>query len=202
MRLQVILPTVEGAVEQAPQQCHWCGSGRVHRWQRVNKPLRDTRVEQVAAQRWHCRACRRTFRVYPRGVTARQSSQRLQGTAVMLYLLGLSYGAVALALSALGHPLAKTTVYYAVQAAGERVPGLRRSRALSGVSGVAAGAQTKPQTLPLTPALGADLTSVRVKGKWVPLGVTVDDVTGQVLTPDTLSGEDAATLEAWLSPIA
>jgi len=45
----------------------------------------------------------------------------------MLYVLGLSYGAVELVLDALGYPLSKTAVYYAVQAAGEGVPGLRRA---------------------------------------------------------------------------
>ena len=192
MRLQIILSGVEATVQQAPTHCRWCESTRVIWWQTVVKPLRDTRVAQVEAQRWHCRACGRTFRVYPVGVSARQGSQRLFGAAVMLYLLGLSYGAVALALSALGHPLAKTTVYYAVQAAAERVPGLKRSGALGGV-------QTPPRT---TAALGADLTSVRVKGKWLPLGIAVDDLTGQVLSIDALTGEDAATLVEWITPIA
>jgi transposase-like protein len=206
MRLQVILPAVASRVEQTPTACRWCGSRRVHAWQTVAKPLRDTRLDQVEAERWHCQACGRTFRVYPQGVSARQSSQRLQGTAVMLYLLGLSYGAVALALTALGHPLAKTTVYYAVQSAAERVPKRRRSGAVSGVktSGQTDRTATSPATpgIPAIPALGADLTSVRVKGQWLPLGVTVDDLSGAVLSIDALSGEDAATLEAWLTPIA
>jgi hypothetical protein len=34
------------------------------------------------------------------------------------------------------------------------------------------------------------------------LGLTVDDVSGLVLTVDGLSGEDAATLEEWMGPIA
>ena len=44
---------------------------------------------------------------------------RLKGLAVLLYIMGVSYGAV-------GHAMSKTAVYNAVQAAGERVPGLRR----------------------------------------------------------------------------
>lgn len=106
--------------------------------------------------------------------------------AVLLYLLGLSYGAVTLALSAFGYPWSKTSVYDAVQAAA-RVPGRRREAVFNGVR---------------TPALAGDLTSVRGKGKWQPLGVTVDDVSGQVLTIDALSGEDAATLQAWMALIA
>ena len=140
--------------------------------------------------------------MYPVGVSARQGSQRLFGAAVMLYLLGLSYGAVALALGALGHPLAKTTVYYAVQAAAERVPGLKRSAALGGVQ-TSQTSQTAPHApTRSTAALGADLTSVRVKGKWLPLGLAVDDVTGQVLSSDALTGEDTATLVEWITPIA
>jgi hypothetical protein len=34
------------------------------------------------------------------------------------------------------------------------------------------------------------------------LGLTVDDITGLVLTIDDLSGEDAETLREWLDPIA
>jgi len=49
------------------------------------------------------------------------------GVAVMPYVLGLSYGAVALVLDALGYPLSKSAVYSAVQAAGERLPGPRRA---------------------------------------------------------------------------
>ena len=41
----------------------------------------------------------------------------------MLYLLGLSYRVVALALEALGAYVCKTQVYKAVQAAGRQVPG-------------------------------------------------------------------------------
>ena len=44
----------------------------------------------------------------------------------MFYVLGMSYGAVATALTALGWPLSKVAVYYAVQEAGAAVAGLRR----------------------------------------------------------------------------
>ncbi|NIV29358.1 MAG: hypothetical protein GWN58_07565, partial [Anaerolineae bacterium] len=68
----------------------------------------------------------------------------------------------------------------------ERVPGMKREQVFEHVH---------------TPALGGDVTSVKVKGEWYPLGVTVDDTTGLVLTVDGLSGEDAATLEEWMTPI-
>jgi len=124
--------------------------------------------------------------VYPQGVTRAQTSLRVKGLAVLLYLLGLSYGAVSLALEALGVYLCKSRVYDTVQAVAERVPGLKREQVFEGLR---------------TPALGADLTSVKVNGQWLTLGLTVDDLTGLVLTIDDLSGEDAETLRKWLDPI-
>ncbi len=186
MRLHLILPTV-GTVIPTPMTCRWCQSPQIGHWQTVKKPLRDTRLEQVRAERYGCRECGRTFRVYPAGVTHAPTSQRLSGTAILLYLLGLGYGAVSLALTALGHPWSKTSVYEAVQAAAARVPGMRREAMFERVR---------------TAALAGDLTSVRCRGKWLPLGVSVDDLTGQVLTVDALTGEDAATLTEWMRPIA
>ncbi len=154
--------------------------------QEVDKPLRDTVYTGVKARRYQCLRCKRTFRVYPPGVSRAQSSQRLHGLAVMLYLLGLSYGAVSLALEALGAYLCKSQVYEVVQAAAQRVPGLKREEVFQGIQ---------------TPALGGDITSVRCNGRWLPLGLTVDDTNGLVLSIDELSGEDAEILQEWLEPI-
>jgi hypothetical protein len=107
--------------------------------------------------------------------------------AVMLYLLGLSYGAVVIMLEALGIYLSKTSVFRSVQAAGEAVPGLKRQQLLPGYR---------------TKALGADLTSVKCKGEWLTLGVTVDPLNGWVLSIDDLPAEDAQTLQEWIEPIA
>jgi len=52
-----------------------------------------------------------------------------------------------------------------------------------------------------TDAVGADVTSVRCKGKWLPLGICVDAVNGWTLSIDTLSGEEAEELKEWLEPI-
>lgn len=189
MRLQLILPTVEPTTFETPTQCRQAGCGgrhlRLH--QTVAKALRDTRYPQVTAQRYQCWRCRRTFRVYPQGVSRASTSQRVKGIAVMLYLLGLSYGAVALALAALGLTMSKTQVYDAVQAAASRVPDLKRQAVFD---------QRR------TAALGADLTSVKCGGAWLPLGVSVDAVHGFVLTIDELAGADATTLHDWLAPIA
>jgi transposase-like protein len=120
-------------------------------------------------------------------VTHDQTSQRVKGLGVFLYLLGLSYGAVSLTLDALGVYMARSSVYAAVQAAAEKVPGMKRRAVFGGIR---------------TPALGGDVTSVKCKGEWLPLGLTVDDTTGLVLTVDQLTAEDAETLKSWLEPIA
>lgn len=105
----------------------------------------------------------------------------------MLYLLGLSYGAVSLALEAMGVYLCKSRVYDAVQETAKRVPGLKRDQVFEGIK---------------TPALGGDLTSVKCKGEWLPLGVTVDPISGLALSIDRLPAEDIKTLKAWIEPIA
>ncbi len=53
-----------------------------------------------------------------------------------------------------------------------------------------------------TKALGSDLTSVKCKGQWLSIGVTVDPINGLVLCIDPWEGEDADTLKAWIEPIA
>jgi len=189
MRLKLILPRVGATEIQRPVQCayHGCSGQHFRLHQVVRKPLRDTRYLEVEAYRYQCLRCGRTFRVYPKGVTGAQTSLRVKGLAVLLYLLGLSYGAVSLALDALGVYLCKSSVYDTVQAVAERVPGLKREEVFAGLK---------------TPALGGDLTSVKVNGQWLTLGLTVDDVSGLVLTVDDLAGEDTQMLREWMEPIA
>lgn len=114
-----------------------------------------------------------------------QKSLRVQGLAVMLYLLGFSYGAVSLAMDALGVYLCKSRVYDTVQAVAERAPGLRREQVFGELK---------------TPVLGGDLTSVKVNGQESTLGPAVDDTSGMVLTVDGLDGEDTETLARGWSP--
>ena len=189
MRLQLILPRVIPTEIRVPTVCPYKGcDGRHFQFlQAVEKPLQDTRYTEVEAHRYECLRCHRTFRVYPRGVSRAQKSLRVKGLAVMLYLLGLSYGAVSLALEALGVYMCKSGVYDAVQAVAEGVPGLKKGKVFGGLK---------------TAALGGDLTSVKVNGQWMTLGLTVDDISGMVLTVDDLDGEDAETLKKWLEPIA
>lgn len=190
MRLLVVPPPVQPDVHPEPDGCPYagCGSHHVQFRQAAKKPLRDPFVPEVVAHRYYCPRCGRTFRVYPVGVSHDQTSARLKGLAVLFYVLGMSYGAVALALSALGCPLSKVAVYNAVQEAGAAVAGLRREAVHRGGGRVV--------------GLGVDLTSVRCRGEWVTVGVSVDAVHGLALTVDLLPNGEAATLTAWVAELA
>ncbi len=189
MRLELRVPAVKPDEICEPQVCPYakCGGRHFRLHQVVAKAVRDTVYAGVTARRYACLRCQRTFRVYPTGVNHASTSQRVKGLAVMLYLLGLSYGAVALALEALGAYVCKSQVYEAVQAAAKQVPGMKRRN-------VFAGRQT--------PALGADLTSVKCRGKWLQLGLSVDPLSELVLSLDRLPNAEADTLKTWLAPIA
>jgi len=190
MRLLVIPPPVQPDNFADPRGCPTagCGSPHVAFRQAVRKPLRDTQLHEVVAHRYQCGRCGRTFRRYPVGVSHDQTSARLKGMAVLFYVLGMSYGAVAIALGALGCPLSKVAVYNAVQEAGAAVPGLRREAVRRGGGRVM--------------GLGVDLTSVRCAGQWVTVGVSVDAVRGTALSIDVLPNADAVTLTAWVSELA
>lgn len=190
MRLSLLLPPVQPDHYSALEICPYpdCGGQHFQHWQRVPKPLRDTQVSEVVAMRYRCVRCGRTFRLYPRGVSHDQTSARLKGVAVMFYVLGMSYGAVAIALGALGWPLSKVAVYYAVQEAGAAVVGLRREVLARGGGRIV--------------ALGVDLTKVRCAGQWLTVGISVDAVRGTVLSLDLLPNGEAATLTTWVQDLA
>src|SRR5437764_12529674 len=189
MRLRIVLPKVNPEAITNPTRCVYpgCSGRKFHLRQEVAKPLRDTVYHEVQVHRYQCLKCQRTFRVYPVGTTPAQTSQRVKGLAVMLYLLGLCYGAPSLALEALGVYLCKSRNYDAVQETAKLVPGLRRDQVFAGIK---------------TPALGGDLPSVKCKGEWVPLGITVDPISGLALTIDALAAQDIKTLQDWIEPIA
>ncbi|NTU56754.1 MAG: hypothetical protein HGA79_10940 [Anaerolineales bacterium] len=188
MRLNLILPKVEPNQYEFPKQCpqKGCPGMRFIPRQEVSKKIVDAQHPEVTAWRCECKQCGHVFRVYPKGVSHKQISKRVNGMAVMMYILGLSYGAVEIVLNSLGMGIGKTSVYRAVQSVAEQVPGLKREKLLSGYK---------------TKAIGADVTSVRCNGKWVTVGIVVDAVKGMVLSIDELAGEDAEQLKAWLEPI-
>ncbi len=141
MRLRIVLPKVTREAITIPTRCVYAGcSGRkLHLRQEVAKPLRDTVYHEVQVHRYQCLKCKRTFRVYPEGTTPAQTSQRVKGLAVMLYLLGLSYGATSLALEALGVYLCKSRIYDAVQETARLVPGLKGGQVFAGVQHACVG---------------------------------------------------------------
>jgi transposase-like protein len=188
MRLKLLLPEVEPTKYDKPGKCprKGCCGQRFYPRQSVSKRVVDGKHTVVTAWRYECANCGCTFRVYPRGVSKKQISKRVNGMAVMLYVLGLSYGAVEIVLESLGVGIGKSSVYRAVQSAAEKVPGMKQGSILAGYR---------------TKAVGADVTSVRCNGEWVPLGISVDAVNGMVLSIDQLPGEDAEQLKAWLEPI-
>jgi transposase-like protein len=188
MRLNLILPKVVPNEFEYPKKCHrkGCSGMRFIPRQEVSKKIVDAQHPEVTAWRCECIKCGHVFRVYPKGVSQKQISKRVNGMGVMLYILGLSYGAVEIVLSSLGMGIGKTSVFRAVQAVAKQVPGMRSEKLLSGY-------QTK--------AVGADVTSVRCNGKWVTIGIAVDAINGLVLSIDELPGEDAEQLKAWLEPI-
>jgi len=188
MRLKLLLPDVKVAEFSEPKRCVHIGCGGMIFYPRqiVSKKIVDTKYDEVLACRYECTKCGCTFRVYPAGVNKQQISKRVNGMAIMLYILGLSYGAVEIVLGSLGVSIGKTSVYRAVQSASEKVPGMKQQELLTGYK---------------TKALGADVTSVRCNGEWIQIGITVDAVNGMVLSIDKLPGEDAQQLKAWLEPI-
>ncbi len=191
MRMRLRIPQVEPELYGEAEVCPYKGCGGRHfklHEQRCPKRLRDPKHDVVIAKRLYCVRCKRSFRVYPQGVTRAKQSQTLRGLSVFLYLLGLSYGGVVDLLEAFDCPLGKTRVYYNVQAAGERAIELRK-------------AWLKAQRGPIR-VIAADLTRVQCKGEQLVVGVAVDDESGVELTVEVLDGEDAPRIEKWLKEVA
>lgn len=188
MYLKLLLPEVDRQKLDVPKKCARfdCHGRRFSPRQAVRKKVIDSGIQEVVAWRYECLQCGHTFRVYPQGVNAKQISKRVLGLAIMLYLLGLSYGAVEIVLASLAIGIGKSSVFRAVQAAAEKVPGMKQRQLLDGYK---------------TKAIGADVTSVRCNGKWLPIGIVVDAIQGLVLSIDELPGEEAEQLKAWLEPI-
>jgi hypothetical protein len=114
MRIQVRIPKVKPEVYPSMDRCPYAGCGgqefTAHGNGAESKPVRDLNYRAVDSFRYTCLRCGRTFRVYPEGISRADQSDALQGMSVLLYVLGLSYGAVSDFLGALGQGISKTTV--------------------------------------------------------------------------------------------
>lgn len=180
MRLQVRLPQVKPEVYTMPESCPYGCGGRHYRSHGIKgerKAVRDIGYDEVICYRYECVRCGRTFRVYPEGISKwAQQSQRLVGLTVLLYTLGLSYGAVEDVTCALGCGVSKSTAYNNVQAAG--VQARRQQQAQ-----VATGGKRS--------VIGADATFVKVLGNQIGIEVVVDDRTGELLGLDLIVSENS-----------
>lgn len=187
MRIRMRLPQVVIDEYEIPKRCPYeeCqGASFKGHQQQCQKKVLDTEVEAVNAKRYRCLRCKRTFRVYPRGVSRAQRSDRLKGIGIMLYVLGLSYGGVEDALTALGLAGSKSGVYRDVQAAGEAVPRVRKGQGMRKVQ-----------------VLGADTTYVICNREQVTIAVGVDVLSQQVLDIELVDTESAEALQPFLEEL-
>jgi hypothetical protein len=151
----------------------------------VRKTLADPAACDVAASRFRCLACRKTFRVYPPGVSHDRVSARTKDLAILLYLLGFNGHAVSTALSLLGQPLGASRIYDTVRDACRRLP----------VVG-----QTIFEDVHLA-MQGGDITGVKVFGRWAPLRIQAGAREAVELSIEGLSQDDAHALRARLEPV-
>ena len=188
MQLHLTLAPVEPTVFTLPAMCPSSGCvGREFRpHQQVRKPLNDAMHRTVMVYRYRCTCCGRTFRVYPKGVTRAHTSRIVQDVAVVLYLLGLSFGAVSAALEILGVYLSKSRVYDTVQTAMRRQPLLTRSNVFTAIQ------RRSGQEAAL---------HVQCMGQWLPLTLTTDAYSSLILTVTSLSLGDLAVLHAATNPL-
>jgi transposase-like protein len=191
MRIRVRLPKVEPSVYSYPEECPYEGCNGTHYQpyglKGEQKAIRDPDYEQVQSFRHECLRCGRTFRIYPQGVSKAQQSDRLKAISVLLYVLGLSYGAVADFLEAFGVSICKTTVYNNVQESG--FASRSRQSAL-----VASGGRRA--------VIGADGTYVKVKGEKVGIQVVVDDQSGELLGLDIIVSENSEEVRQAVEQVA
>lgn len=187
MRIRMHLPRVEPDEYEMPALCRHNGCEGKHfklHQRHCRRAVLDPDHEQVNVRRYRCLTCKRTFRVYPRGVSNAQRSDRLRGIGVMLYVLGLSYGAVEDALQALGLAGSKASVYRDVQALGEAVKRVRQAQGKRKVE-----------------VMGADTTFVTCNREQVTIAVGVDALTQQVLDIELVDNESAETLQPFLEDL-
>ena len=185
MRIRLRLPEVVPDEYVIPLTCPYgCGGGYFALHQQCRKAMADPSCSAVEVRRYKCVRCGRSFRVHPTGVSRHHRSQRLRAIGVMLYVLGLSYGAVADALAAFGWAGSKSSVYRDVQAAGEAVERVRRLQPVRRVQ-----------------VVSADATYVICNRQEVTVAVALDAIAGDVLDIELVDSESAAGLRDFLTQL-
>ena len=191
MRIQVQLPEVKPDITTIPTECpHQDCTGcyfKPHGVKGETKAVRDFKQDTVTSYRWKCMTCKRTFRVYPAGVSGSQQSNRLKAVSVLLYVLGLSYGGAADFLVAFGQPIGKTTIYENVQAAGMQS---RQRQQQGGDEGQSCA------------VIGSDGTYIKIKGVKVGIQVVVNDSTEELLGLTLTSSENSPEAAEMVREIA
>jgi hypothetical protein len=111
--LKITFPMVEPDTMVLPNMCprKGCKSDLVFVYQRLQKPLTDFEYNSVEILRAQCLICKRTFRVYPRGVNLERLTQRVKELAIVLDLLGLSYREITIVLRAFGVSISRSRLY-------------------------------------------------------------------------------------------
>lgn len=182
--------------DHCPNDKHPCSGTTFHRYGKPKKKVRDVHVRQVRAlrerspqggQRWKCTTCGHIFRVYPRGVTRREQSLRLQAMSVHYWLLGMSLGGVMDALEGVQCPLGRSTIYANLRQAGTAARRQQRERLRSKMH---------------VQVVGMDLTHVRQQGKDKVVMQATDAATGAALEITPLRAEDERTITRYVRRIA
>jgi hypothetical protein len=177
--IKIRIPEVGVQPAGEPGVCEGCGNRRWVRWGRYRRQVRDVRVEAVTVERWKCRGCGPTVRVYPEGVGRAQQTERVKVWAALGWGLGLSLRVVAWWMAATAG-LGATTVWRDVQ---EVAAALRRWR------------------LGRVRVLGVDGTGVRYGGKTRGVVVAADMGTGRPVALVEWSERDAGQVVRWLQPL-
>ena len=87
VRLPKVIPDAYGELEECPKEGCDGRHFKPHSQKGEKKAVRDLLHQEVESFRWRCLKCKRTFRVYPQGVSSAQQSNRVKGITVLPYLL-------------------------------------------------------------------------------------------------------------------
>ena len=83
MRIKFFIPRIGDEPDRRPERCPNCGCGGLHIHQHVKKNVIDHILERVNATRYKCKACGKTFRWYPKGVSRDHQGAAVKAMSVM-----------------------------------------------------------------------------------------------------------------------
>ena len=180
-RVRTMLPQVNAYSHTRPSRCPRWEGGILHRHGEVSKRVKDMYVDEVTAIRYRCVGCGRAFTHYPQGVARNGCSVRLSALMSLMWVLGLSHRSVECVLTALGCPAYRMSSWRVAQEVGKAAHGMGKS-AMSDNA----------------PAIGADETIVKARGKAKLVGFVADAKSGEPLGIDMLVERDSDGFAGWL----